>query len=466
MPELPEVEKVRSLTEKYALNKVITDVLAFEDEIVFVKKKAAAISRALKNAKVIAVRRKGKIFWIETEGGSNVSFHLGMTGRMIVRGNGLPLQYYRYPDKNKNGDWPPRFAKLVFTFDDGTEMAYTNTRRLGRVRLHEDNPLNEEPISLLGIDPLNGMCSLSEFTEIVLRRKCPLKAALLNQSIIAGVGNWIADEVCYQSGVYNGIYCNLLTAKQIERIYDSLQSIVRFAVNVEAVYSKFPSNWLFHYRWNKAKKSPKRKNNTKSRTKKKRNSNSKTRKRDSDGDDTMDDSEETEEFKNHHSDSFGNAIVYETIGSRTTAVVYALQSKGSGYRVFKNERKVGPIRSYKTKIARRSKNKCPLIEDVDSVKVERDNKRKSIRTNTTSNKRKTRKRRLDTDDDDRKSEVDECPGEQVQEIKRERQSSSRPKKKQRISYDPKTHVLNAKSVLVPIGMLRRSSRLAKKRENQ
>ena len=455
MPELPEVEKVRSLTEKYALNKVITKVKAFEDEIVFVQKTASSIERALENAKVTAVRRKGKIFWMETEGGSNVSFHLGMTGRMLVRGNGLPLQYYRYPDKNENGDWPPRFAKLVLTMDDGTEMAYTNTRRLGRVRLHRRCPSAEEPISLLGIDPLNAMCSRSEFAEILLRRKCPLKAALLNQSIIAGVGNWIADEVCYQSGVYNGKYCNLLTPTQIERLYHSLQHIVSFAVSVEANYSKFPSNWLFHYRWNKAKKSPKRKNTTKSATKSKAQSARNGKKSKSAEGAKSDHNDVSDEFKNAHCDSFANAITYEQVGGRTTAVVYALQSKGSGFRMFQNERKVGPITTYKAKVKRRGTNRCPLIEGEDAVKAEgnedggNDNKVSTRRV-----RRKSRKRRL---------EEAECSGEQVQEIKDEKPSKGRPRKKRRISYDPTTHVLNCKNVLIPIGMVRRSSRLAKKR---
>merc|ERR1711991_568595 len=149
----------------------------------------------------------------------NISFHLGMTGRMIVRGNKDITTYYRYPDKNIIDDWPPRFVKVIFTFDDDSEMAFTNTRRLGRVRLHKDLPINEEPISKLGVDPYNSMCSLNEFNKMILKRKCPLKAALLDQSFTAGVGNWIADEVSYQSGIYPGKYCHTLNQIQIKRIY-------------------------------------------------------------------------------------------------------------------------------------------------------------------------------------------------------------------------------------------------------
>eukprot|EP01084_Bolivina_argentea_P120696 213989_1 len=329
MPELAEVEKVRHLIESTTLNKTIIKVKAIEDDIVFMNKKPKEIEKSLLNSRVLNVCRKGKIFWMELDSPPHISFHLGMTGRMIVRGKSI-LTYYRYPDKNEQNSWPPRFHKLLLTFNDNTQISFCNTRRLGRVRLHTDLPSLEEPIISLGYDPYNSMCNYNTFSDLILARKCPLKALLLKQSFTAGVGNWIADEVCYQSGIYPGIYCNKLNNLQIKRIYNSLKSIVKYAVSVSANYNMFPSNWLFHYRWNKGKGNKKNKK---------------------------------EKDLNNYSDAFGNEIIYEQIGGRTTAVVLKLQSKLNGYRMFKNHKKLGKIECYQKKLEMRKKNKYKLIDD-------------------------------------------------------------------------------------------------------
>merc|ERR1712154_26983 len=98
------------------------------------------------------------------------------------------------------------------------------------------------PINQLGMDPLNSMCALTDFGRALLSKRSVLKSALLNQSFCAGIGNWIVDEVCYQSGVHPNKRCFEVSEAQIARIYDSLQRIVKYAVSVHANYKKIPSN--------------------------------------------------------------------------------------------------------------------------------------------------------------------------------------------------------------------------------
>src|ERR1700692_2909701 len=161
--------------------------------------------------------------------------HFGMTGAIQVRGG--PAMYYRQkPDKAEI--WPPRFMKvssddelfcclfieLVGQFilhlrdeasDSVTQLAFVDARRLGRIRLCA-SPLTEEPISTLGFDPILCMPAVDDFKTSVLKRSCPIKALLLDQSFSAGVGNYVAGNISIYLNelfladlrlIFNGILC-------------------------------------------------------------------------------------------------------------------------------------------------------------------------------------------------------------------------------------------------------------------
>lgn len=152
--------------------------------------------------------------------------------------------------------WPPRFWKLLLTFDspDGhITLAYDDARRLGRIRLVNGDPMTSLPISKLGFDPLHNIPELSEFTKMVQRRAVPIKALLLDQTFSAGVGNWVADEVLWHAKIHPGHYTNILTDEECERLRDKLHYVCHLAADVDADSNKFPDNWLFRYRWNKGK---------------------------------------------------------------------------------------------------------------------------------------------------------------------------------------------------------------------
>lgn len=87
--------------------------------------------------------------------------------------------------------WPPKYYRFTLTLDDQTEFAFMDSRRFGRIKLLETNdPLSIPPMSKLGFDAISKMATLEEYEAIVRKRKCPIKALLLNQQFLAGVGNW------------------------------------------------------------------------------------------------------------------------------------------------------------------------------------------------------------------------------------------------------------------------------------
>ncbi len=215
------------------------------EAIVFDGVSEAQVQRALLRRTVVDTSRRGKHFWLALDRRPWPSFHLGMTGDVRTRDE-KPIQLAS--SLTRNGAWPPRFTKLHLTMDDGGELAVTDKRRLGRIRLRED-PGNEPPINALGFDPLLDLPSPARFTEQLRTRSAVIKSLLLDQAFAAGVGNWIADEVLYQAGIDPRRRANTLSSLEAQRVRLTLKRVVETAVRADADASRFPRTWLFHQRW-------------------------------------------------------------------------------------------------------------------------------------------------------------------------------------------------------------------------
>ena len=253
MPELPEVEAARRLLATHCQGGKITSIVLSEpfDTIVFSDADVTAdtVSAALVGKRMVAVHRKGKQLWLELSSPPHLLAHFGMTGSFVVKGV-APLQYQEF--KVHDETWPPRFTKLEIAFGT-TRLAFCDPRRLGRMRLRMA-PEAEEPICLLAPDPLLAPISLEAAQAVLQARRTPIKALLLDQAaLVSGVGNWVADEVLFQARIHPEAACNTLSEGQVSRLHAALLHVVREAVRHNADATKFPPEWLFHYRWGKGK---------------------------------------------------------------------------------------------------------------------------------------------------------------------------------------------------------------------
>jgi formamidopyrimidine-DNA glycosylase len=247
VPELPEVEAARALAEAVAVGRRIVTVRCARDPIVLEGRTPAAVRRALAGRRVMATGRHGKHLWLELDGRPWPTFHFGMAGRLVAPERpGVALM--RSGERHRHEGWPPRFTKLRLHFDDGGELAMTDARRLGRIRLRQD-PKAEPPLSLLGFDALLELPAPARFHRLLAGRAAPVKALLLDQSFAAGVGNWIADEVLYQARVAPRRRASSLGHGEARRLHGALRSVLRRAVAVGADSERFPRGWLFHHRW-------------------------------------------------------------------------------------------------------------------------------------------------------------------------------------------------------------------------
>lgn len=285
MPELPEVEAARSLVHSAFAGSVITSVVAVEggggprdalfDEIVCSGISSAdELSTALVGKRLVRCCRKGKQMWWQLSkcsgsgsSGSAASagdaasasadlhptWHFGMTGAFTVRsaaGEAAGSKYKRFSVDASS--WPPRFTKVRVAFDNGAELAFTDPRRLARVRLVR-NPETEPPVSELGPDALLELPALPAFEASLAGRATSIKALLLDQSFLAGIGNWVADEVLYQARIHPETAAHALDRAAVAALHAAICSVLEHAVSVGADSAKFPPNWLFHARWGKGK---------------------------------------------------------------------------------------------------------------------------------------------------------------------------------------------------------------------
>ena len=171
MPELPEAERARQKLES-AVGRTIA---AVDDDDTYVSRphQPGEISAALVGHTVVSAQRRGKFLWLETDDGPVLGLHLGMSGRFLID-----------PDDSTRWD---RFA---ITFTDGGRLVLRDKRRLGRALLNPD-------FSHVGPDAAN--VSRDEFRRLIGSGRTAVKARLLNQHAISGVGNLLADEALWQA---------------------------------------------------------------------------------------------------------------------------------------------------------------------------------------------------------------------------------------------------------------------------
>ncbi|KAL8260874.1 hypothetical protein R6Q59_024923 [Mikania micrantha] len=248
MPELPEVEAARRAIADNCIGKKIKRSVVADDAKVIDGVSRSDFEASITGKTIVGAHRKGKNMWIQLDSPPFPSFHFGLSGELYIKG--IAVTKYKRSAVKDTDEWPSKYSKLFIELDDGLELSFTDKIRFARVRLLE-NPAIVPPISELGPDALLEAMTEDEFFKALSKRKMSIKALLLNQSFISGVGNWIADEVLYQAKIHPLQSAASIPKDGCAALCKSLKEVVRYSVEVDADYSRLPDDWLCHSRWGK-----------------------------------------------------------------------------------------------------------------------------------------------------------------------------------------------------------------------
>lgn len=233
VPELPEVESARAVIARSALHRRIADV---DDADTWVCRphSPGEIKDALVGRELTHAHRRGKSMWCDTsDDGPRLGLHLGMAGRIHVS----PPRDSASGD-DEGGDYvgtgratstarKPEWDRFTLTFEDGGSLRLFDKRRLGRVRLDPD-------IDALGPDA-EGV-KAAELREVLGRSRAPVKARLLDQHAVAGVGNLLADEALWQAAVDPAKPADELAREEVTDLARTLRTAIRRAIKQGGVH--------------------------------------------------------------------------------------------------------------------------------------------------------------------------------------------------------------------------------------
>lgn len=271
MPEIAEAARIVHFLRKHVVGKNIKKAVAIDDSSVFGKvgTTGSAFAASVLGKKVISAGSQGKYFWLVLDSPPHPVLHFGMTGWMHIKG--MRTGYTNFYNKMKPGDadmWPPKFWKFQLEMEgkkengasEMVEVAYTDPRRFGRVRLVDcpgDRIRQFSPLVENGPDPVVDADLFTEtfVRDAMRRRHVPIKALLLDQTFISGIGNWVGDEVLFQARLHPEQYCDTFSDDQIQKLHAAICHVCRTAVDLLGDSDKFPDDWLFQYRWGKGDKS-------------------------------------------------------------------------------------------------------------------------------------------------------------------------------------------------------------------
>ena len=231
MPELPDVANLKKYMESTALHRKVAHT-SVDDERILCDTTPQALGRRVKGASFTGARRHGKFLFGAVDSGGFVVFHFGMTGN---------FSYYGEREER------PEYAKVVFSFAGNGHLAYVCTRLLGEVGYTEDKTEFVEERGL-GPDALDGDVDAEWFTGRLKGRSAGIKSLLMNQSVIAGIGNVYADEILFQSRIHPAARADRLNATKKKRIFHAVRRVMRVAVRHNADVSSFPRGYLMKNR--------------------------------------------------------------------------------------------------------------------------------------------------------------------------------------------------------------------------
>ena len=223
MPELPEVETVRAGLEQHVLGRTVATVEVLNPRAVRRDVAGpAGFAAAMTGRTFLSAERRGKYLWFALDDGEALLAHLGMSGQFLVGDPGRPLS-------------PHVRARFTFT-DGGPDLRFTDQRTFGHLMLCSGEPgggrLVPAPIAHIAPDPLEAAFDAKDFAVRLARKKTQIKRALLDQSLISGIGNIYADEALWRAKLHWARSTETLKPAEVSRLLEAVRDVLTEALKV------------------------------------------------------------------------------------------------------------------------------------------------------------------------------------------------------------------------------------------
>ena len=220
MPELPEVETIKRVIEPQIQGRMITKAAVRRPEVAAYPE-ADEFCRRLTGQTVSHMSRQGKFLIIHLENKERIVLHLRMTGGLLLAPAQCPEEKYTH---------------VVFSLDNGTELRFSDMRRFGRFwLLREEETDTCTGMDKLGLDPLAPACNAEYLSSHLSKRRKAIKECLLEQTIIAGIGNIYSDEILFTAGIYPARPANSLKQTEWERLAEAIPERISYFIEKNAI---------------------------------------------------------------------------------------------------------------------------------------------------------------------------------------------------------------------------------------
>jgi formamidopyrimidine-DNA glycosylase len=228
MPELPEVETVRRGLEKLIVGKTIKTIehdteKSFPNDPIIVSEFAVGAS-------ILNVKRRAKVLLIELSTDYTLMVHLKMTGQMVFVGS--ERFGAGHPNESLVGNLPDRSTRVIITFNDGSRLYFNDQRKFGWMKLLPTEMIALEPFMLkVGPEPLEPEFTDRIFiTRIRRRANTSIKAAILDQTVLAGVGNIYADESLWGAKIHPATLVKNVSDAKLKLLHHELLFVLKLAI--------------------------------------------------------------------------------------------------------------------------------------------------------------------------------------------------------------------------------------------
>lgn len=220
MPELPEVETIKRVIEPQIQGLIIEKVIVKRPEVI-ANPAAEEFCRLLTGQTISHMTRRGKFLIIQLNSNDRIILHLRMTGCLLF----TPADY---PEE--------KHTHIIFSLNKGKELRFSDTRRFGRFWLLKEGEADTySGIEKLGIEPLDRELTAGYLNAHLGKRKKNVKECLLDQSIIAGIGNIYSDEILFTAGIYPACPAKNLKMKEWERLAATIPECISYFIEVNKI---------------------------------------------------------------------------------------------------------------------------------------------------------------------------------------------------------------------------------------